>query len=275
MPANKYGYSITKYKKWLKEGRGSGNHREYKPWLTVRDVPSQGRSHRIFSIKSQRIHHLLSDLEAAVFLLLDWNQDVLEIREQFPLERETTFDIAERIGAVHPKEKSLNLYMSSDFLVDTTDPELPKYALQAKYLNKLNDQRTNEKLEIERRYWLEKEIPWFVVTEEEVPKTVLTNIRWLSPAQSEEIDDEVLLERMDFYAGQFQKNGNLKLVDICKKLDAAYDMEPGESLFEVRQLLAKRFFSFDVFTPTFKLVGADLKMNDVSKVERALYVSNQ
>lgn len=100
MAANKYAHSETKYKRWIKEGRGSGSHRDYKPWITVRDVPSQGRSHRIFSLKTQRIHHLLSDLEAAVFVLLDWNQDVLDIREQFPLERETTLDIAKDIGAL-------------------------------------------------------------------------------------------------------------------------------------------------------------------------------
>ncbi len=275
MPAKKYGYSETKYKRWIKEGRGSGSHQEYKPWLTVRDVPSEGRSHRIFSFKSQRIHHLLSDLEAAVFLILDWNQDILDIREQFPLQRETTLEVADRIGAKHPKEKSLNLYMSSDFLVDTNDPGLPKYALQAKYESALCDQRTTEKLEIEEAYWIEKDIPWFVVTENEVPKTVLTNIKWLAPAQSDEVDDEVLLERMDFYDSQFCKNAHLKIIDICKKLDNAYDLDPGESLLEVRQLLAKRFFYFDVFTPTYKLVGGDLTMNEIGIVERALHVSNQ
>ena len=49
--------------------------KDYKPWLTVRDVPSLGRSHRIFGHKSQRTHHLLSDLELAVFLLLEWHPD--------------------------------------------------------------------------------------------------------------------------------------------------------------------------------------------------------
>ena len=37
-----------------------------KPWLTVRDIPSEGRSHRIFGHKSQRTHHFLSDFELAV-----------------------------------------------------------------------------------------------------------------------------------------------------------------------------------------------------------------
>ncbi len=30
----------------LKQGRGRGTHDQYKPWLTVRDVPSLGKSSR-------------------------------------------------------------------------------------------------------------------------------------------------------------------------------------------------------------------------------------
>ena len=29
-------------KKWIKEGRGSGTGKDYRPWLTVRDLPSAG-----------------------------------------------------------------------------------------------------------------------------------------------------------------------------------------------------------------------------------------
>jgi hypothetical protein len=68
-------------RKWIKEGRGAGKGKDYKPWLTV----SVGRSHRIFGHKSKRTHHLLSDLELAVFLLLEWHPDTEDIREQFPL----------------------------------------------------------------------------------------------------------------------------------------------------------------------------------------------
>ena len=51
--------------------------------------------------------------------------------------------------------------MSSDFLVDGLDLQLPQYVIQAKYTNFLKDPRVIEKLEIERRYWLLKKVPWF------------------------------------------------------------------------------------------------------------------
>lgn len=59
-----------KIQKWIKEGRGQGFGNNYKPWLTIRDVSLEGRSHRVFGHKSQRTHHLLSDLELSTFLLL-------------------------------------------------------------------------------------------------------------------------------------------------------------------------------------------------------------
>lgn len=47
MAKKSYSNSEIKSQKWVKEGRGSGQGSDYKPWLTVRDVLSEGRSHRI------------------------------------------------------------------------------------------------------------------------------------------------------------------------------------------------------------------------------------
>lgn len=71
--------------KRIKSGRGQGMGKDYQPWLTIQDVPSRGVSHRIYSHKTQRVHHLLSNLELYVFLILDWSSFVQDIREQFPL----------------------------------------------------------------------------------------------------------------------------------------------------------------------------------------------
>ncbi|WNV05843.1 hypothetical protein RP726_05360 [Candidatus Methylospira mobilis] len=142
MALKKYGNSNIKNQKWIREGRGAGRGSVYKPWLTVRDIPSEGRSHRIFGHKSQRTHHLLSDLELAVFLLLEWHVDTIEIREQFPLCLETTRTLAEDAGIEHPAFQGVTQIMSSDFLVNTSDSLRPKFALQAKYAEALQDPRT-------------------------------------------------------------------------------------------------------------------------------------
>jgi hypothetical protein len=80
--------------------------------------------------------------------------------------------------------------MSSDFVVNTGEEDRPVFALQVKPSSKLEDKRTVEKLEIERRYWLQKEIPWFLTTEKQIPSTVFKNIEWLYSLQAEGYDDE-------------------------------------------------------------------------------------
>lgn len=51
-----------KAEKWIKEGRGSGVGPDYKPWLTIQDVSSLGRSTRLKGTKTNRQHEFLSDL---------------------------------------------------------------------------------------------------------------------------------------------------------------------------------------------------------------------
>ncbi|WP_338009867.1 hypothetical protein [Pseudoalteromonas maricaloris] len=109
--SRKIGHTEAQYHKWIKEGRGTGEYQDYKPWLTVYDAPSDGRVHRVFGYKSKRTHHLLSDLELSMFYLLEWRQDVLQVKEQFPLEREITLELAESAGIKHPNVRGVDQYL--------------------------------------------------------------------------------------------------------------------------------------------------------------------
>ncbi|MDY0190835.1 MAG: TnsA endonuclease N-terminal domain-containing protein [Desulfuromonas sp.] len=275
MATKKYSNSDVKNQKWIKEGRGSGRGKDYLPWLTVRDLPSSGRSHRIFGHKSQRTHHLFSDLELAVFFYLEFEEDTVEIREQFPLRLEETRALAEKSGIAHPSYQGALQIMSSDFLVNTNSVAIPKFALQAKYSDALQDQRTIEKLEIERRYWQAKGIPWMIITEQEIPRVMFENIAWLYPALSEDITLLDISERVDFYSYQLSRKADLNIIEIAKSLDVAYELEPGQSLLEIRGLLARRCFLFDLLIPSRKLKPSDLKIGDIKGIMENLRVSNQ
>jgi hypothetical protein len=67
------------------EGRGSGVGKDYRPWLTVRDVSSLGLSTRAKGWKTDRPHHVLSNLEKDNLFNVEWSDAVKDIREQFPL----------------------------------------------------------------------------------------------------------------------------------------------------------------------------------------------
>ena len=104
MARRRTSFDEAKITRFLKEGRGKGRGAEYQPWLTIQDVPSSGREHRVFSRKTGRIHHLLSDHEWRLFLHLEWCDEVLDIREQFPLDRAATARITESLGLRHPMD---------------------------------------------------------------------------------------------------------------------------------------------------------------------------
>jgi len=73
-------------RKRIAQGRGQGEGSNYCPWHLVQDFPSQGRSHRIKGLTVDRVHHLLSDLEADAFFIFDLpSNNIVDIREQYPL----------------------------------------------------------------------------------------------------------------------------------------------------------------------------------------------
>jgi len=61
-------YNIQRIEHYLKEGRGQGRGKDYKPWLQIQDLPSRGLTTRIKGWKTGRKHHLFSKLETSVFL---------------------------------------------------------------------------------------------------------------------------------------------------------------------------------------------------------------
>lgn len=204
MPKRKLEWTEKKIAKYIKEGRGSGEFSSYHPWLTIQDVRSDGRSHRIKGNKTNRIHHLLSDLERNYFYLLEWADNVIDIREQFPLEREETYAIAEEKGINHPIDKHTNtpIVLTSDFMITMRINGNIEYVVRTiKPSSLLNDKRVIEKFEIEREYWKQKGIDWGIVTEKEIPIQFVKNIMWVHGAfdlenQEEEYFVEVLYEEL-------------------------------------------------------------------------------
>lgn len=275
MGRKQYWNSEAKNARWLKEGRGQGRGKDYKPWLTVRDVASKGRSHRVFGHLTQRTHHLLSDLELATFLLVQWRRATADIREQFPLDPQITNKICLETGISHPTHSGVRQFMSTDFLVNSSDEKYPLFAIQVKPCSALEDQRTVEKLEIERRYWQEKDVPWFLVTENQIPKVVFSNIEWLYSLQQGESGIEEESHDFEQYSAWLSQYPYMTITDLCKKIDTSYSLELGESLYQLRCLLAKRYFHFDISIPFTKLRCSDLVSESLASVIEVMNVSGQ
>jgi hypothetical protein len=230
-------------------GAGSGRGKAYKPWLTVRRVSSKGRSHRPLRRTTGRLHHLLSDIESRAFLIYDWAESVTDIREQFPLDRAVTRRIAAEMGVRHPTHPggSVPAVMTTDFLLDVAlDGRATLAARAAKPAVALDDARTLEKLEIERRYWAEQEISWGIVTDRDLPPVLIANLEWLQGPSADPDWTAGDLARAAALGRALPRFAGEPLRSFCAAMEAELSLAPGEVLSLLRRLLATRRWQADL-----------------------------
>ena len=176
-------WNSTTYNRYVHEGRGQGVGADYKPWIVIQDFASKGMVSRVAGTTTGRVHHLMSNLEMQLFYLLDWSDNVIDIREQYPLsDLPEVINIAEREHIRYPYDPKSGFpyVMTSDFYVETPEGES---VLSVKPSSELGKLRVREKLEIERRYWTARGMAWGIVTEHEINRTKATNIEWLAQAK--------------------------------------------------------------------------------------------
>ncbi len=154
MTRRRYAFDEARVQRFLAEGRGTGDGPSYRPWLQIQDVSSIGRSHRPFGIKTQRVHHLLSDGEWKSFLRLEADPTVIDIWEQFPMDRLETFRVAQKLGIRHPITLDGTPYvMTLDFVVTVLFPHGPRLVPYTfKYSPELLSARDKELMAITRAF---------------------------------------------------------------------------------------------------------------------------
>jgi hypothetical protein len=246
MAKRQTGWTEKKIDKYYKEGRGSGELSGYKPWLTIQDVPSKGRSHRPKGWKTGRIHQLLSDLEFNYFCLLEWADDVLDIREQFPLNRELTIKIAESIGIKHPTDPKTQtpIIMTTDFFITVRRKDEVVYlARTLKHVKELNDDSVIDKFEIERAYWEEQGVSWAIVSEKQINSTTVENIKWIHKSFFDHEENEKdLINNLLLELSQEERT----IISVLTQFDDTYKLEHGTALSLFRWLLAKKNIQIDI-----------------------------
>lgn len=81
----------------------------------------------VFSPKLGRIVHLLSELEWNAFLVAEFTDTVVDIRENFPLARTRTRELATKLGINHPAPYADDVVMTTDLLLTIKTPEGPRH----------------------------------------------------------------------------------------------------------------------------------------------------
>lgn len=245
--------------RFIKDGYGQGDGSSYKPWIRVQDVSSRGRSRKISGFKTGRQHHTLSDLEFFYLLLLEFSNEVLDIREQYPLfATAKARDIAAEMGIAYPKypQTQLPFVITSDFAVTLQVPgEKPRLAIRTcKYEEELTDPkkgpRVIEKLELEKAIWADIGFSdWKVVTDRLMNPNLMYNLDWLhgSAWVNKAIATEE--ETLRFIeAAVHTADGTRKLSSVIRSVStmAGLPYSTGSSLF--KYLVWNKFILTDLST---------------------------
>lgn len=245
MAKRKNQWTEKKIAQYTKDGRGQGRGKYYKPWLRIQDVPSEGLVTRSLGWKTGRIHHFMSNLEMSYFYFLEWTDEVIDVREQFPLDREKTYEIAQDLGIKHPTDPKTGVpvVMTTDFLITLRHGKEEKFVARTiKPSEKLDDKRTIEKLQIEKEYWGNKGISWAIVTEKQLPKTMINNIKWLHASYY--IDEEWQKSTHDIVCKKLKvmlgDNPDVHIMDLLTQIDLTYNLKEGTSLQFLMYLIAHK-----------------------------------
>ena len=239
-------WNENKLRRYLEEGRGQGIGKDYKPWLTIQDFPSMGRVSRIFSNKTQRIHHFFSDNETRMFYLLHWEDAVTDIREHFPL-LDTGQVIKDKRGLdldkFVDKQTGTPYIFSTTFLVTikTSQNKESYIARSIKSAIELEKKHIIEKFELERRYWESKEIDWGIVTQKDISVIKAKNIEWVYSAleNSEErgIDNGTKMDLSKELIFKLMNSSNA-VREITAEFDDEFQLEKGTGLYLFKYLIA-------------------------------------
>lgn len=259
---------IMSYPRWsektiekrYKEGRGSGEGINYKPWLDVDDVPSEGLSNRPKGWKTQRDHDLLSNLELYAFFIFEWSDSIIDIREQYPLDRTVTLAISEKSGIKHPVYKGKNVkkddetgeeipeVMTTDFLLTVkTEGGIKEVARSIKPSSDLENLRTIEKLEIERLYWKAKNIDWGIITDKDFDSNFTKNMDWIHhcrelPLAHSQTEINKLVDELKLMLF----SSDTTFLDILNQFDYDLNLPKGSALAIFRHAIATKKIKVDM-----------------------------
>ena len=163
----------------LKQHRGSGTGKDWKPWIRAQEFNSDGTASIFVDWKTGRQIHLLSQGELWVYLLLNWNDEVEDIWEQYPLPLEETTKIAHMLG-IRPADNGRS-EMTTDLLVTKKDGSLIAVSVKADKASLIENKRKTDLQVVEKLWWESQQVPFVVVYKEDLDMQTVMNIRDVVP----------------------------------------------------------------------------------------------
>lgn len=238
----------------IKNGRGQGEGKDYTPFIQAHDnkVASEGWLTRHNGWKTQRIHHTLSEHERRYLYYLEWLDEVVDIREQFPLlPQNRTEEIAQQLGIKHAHLDGVPVIMTTDFIITLkTSNGLIDIVRTIKPASKLT-KRTLELFEIERRFFSEQGIDWGIILDNKLPKDLISNVEWMYEGRYLDtrsgVDEEIIgLISNSLFERIIQDEYVTSISKICLRCDEEFGIDTGTSMFILKHMLAIKKWGTDM-----------------------------
>jgi hypothetical protein len=220
----------------------------------VKDVPSRGRRHRIYSVKFGRVLHCMSDLERNGIYGSEVCTEVTGNTEQVPLDLSVTQAIAREMGYAHPRAPGArhDNVMTTDQVWTIATPQGPaRQPISCKYRADIANPRVAEKNAIEAEYWRRQPgaLPLRYFDEFSVSADFVSN--WdliratLRPGYFKSFPTD-LVGRTDHCLRHSAQAGRLPLSDLTSLAAGQLNVGKGEVLTAIHYLLASQTWMTDL-----------------------------
>ncbi|WP_303799515.1 TnsA endonuclease N-terminal domain-containing protein [Alicyclobacillus macrosporangiidus] len=227
----------------------------YVPWLQVRDLPKTSSVYRVKGWKTRREHHL-TKLQYAYFLLAEWSDKVVDIREQYPmLPIERAQAIAEEIGMEYPvdPDSQMPLVITTDFLL-TVEDEGGRYEIARSLVDRKELEKTAvvQRLELTRRFWQAQGVPWDLVTDTRLPGTMIRNVQHVHAAFHLEGTERYTVSELASLIpdlGRYLRDAKGTIKDALEEMERALNLEPGTANYLLTHLVARKQVVVDMREP--------------------------
>lgn len=165
-------YHVTEERK-MRDKRGTGTGANYKPWIYVREIKSDGTSSEPIDWTNGRTCQLLSQGEKYLWYYLRWDDSVKNIYEQYPLDLDATNSIAFNSG-IKPMLNGKK-HMTTDFYVEYQDGHFEAFSIKDSRQT-FENERNIELQFVEMQYWEQMGIPWHLTYKEDYNPIYVQNI---------------------------------------------------------------------------------------------------
>ena len=198
----------------------------------------------------------MSDLELDVFLFFDLAKQVVDTREQFPIDQETTLAIAEKLQIPHPRVKDSNTgeyianWMTTDFLIDYLDHDgsEKQLAICVKPASELTESNL-KKIKIEYAYWIMKGVRFFIITDQCIPAEIKNNLSFIISFYEDDLNITEMhseLSRIEVLVINGLKKQDEEVHILCRNIDHKHGFEPGAAINVFYYLVATRKIDLDL-----------------------------